>query len=379
MDRHSLTAWHYGDPLVEQRRVEQRPGLVDQWDRVAIEVSGEERLTWLNNLISQKVNAIAPGQTTYGLVLDVQGRVQFFFGISCLPEAVVLDVAATHADGLERYLSSMIFWSQVEVRRLDWARLTVVGQSLLAAGSSSFVGDATAPPPLPNNLAVDLSSVPHVQMLRTHRLGSIPAVDVWVPRSEVVAVWDALAESAAPIGRMAYDALRITGRVPAMEDLDEKTIPHEVPFFLGPEGLAQGATQAGVEADGPTSAAVHLNKGCYRGQETVSRVHNLGKSPRVLVLVHLDGSANRLPELGSPVQAGSRAIGRVGTSIHDADYGPVALALVKRSVVEKLATDPAAVPALSANGVDLAIDPSDVRADSAVRPGKAAIDKLKGR
>ena len=97
-------------------------------------------------------------------------------------------------------------------------------------------------------------------------------------------------------------------------DTDERTIPHEVGWIGGP-GLG----------------AVHLDKGCYRGQETVARVHNLGKPPRMLALLHLDGSADR-PATGDAVLANGRAVGRLGTVVDHVDLGPVALALLKRGV-----------------------------------------------
>lgn len=363
-DGHTLAvAWHYGSPLVEQSRLSPAsPGLVDRWDRVALLVSGEEATTWLNNLISQKVNAIHEGQATWGLVLDVQGRVEHYFGISALPEGLLLDVDAAHADALEDYLRKMIFWSKVELSRLDVAQLSVIGAPFTTFGLTD--ADRAA------------RDVEQKRTYRTRMLGALPITDIWVPRGQVTEHWDQLAEIAAPTGAMAYDALRILARVPDLtRDLDDRVIPHEIPAFIG-RGIA-GATQKEVADEGPTEAAVHLNKGCYRGQETVSRVHNLGKSPRVLVLLHLDGSAGHLPAGGSPLLAGSKQVGRVGSSVHDADYGPIALALVKRAVVEKLAKDATAVPGLICDGVDAAIDPDDAVSDDAARPGRAAINALR--
>ena len=94
-------------------------------------------------------------------------------------------------------------------------------------------------------------------------------------------------------------------------DTDHRTIPNEVGWI---------------------GAAVHLDKGCYRGQETVARVHTLGRPPRRLVLLHLDGSENRLPPAGSPVSYDGRDVGFVGSSARHHELGPIALALVKRNV-----------------------------------------------
>ena len=130
-----------------------------------------------------------------------------------------------------------------------------------------------------------------------------------VPRDRLTAY----AEAAGPAaGLWAFEALRIARGEPRLGlDTDHRTIPNEV-GWIGP--------------------AVHLDKGCYRGQETVARVHTLGRPPRRLTLLHLDGSENRLPAVGSDLLRDGKAVGRVGTSARHHELGPVALALVKRNV-----------------------------------------------
>ncbi|MGV0408168.1 CAF17-like 4Fe-4S cluster assembly/insertion protein YgfZ [Corynebacterium resistens] len=398
------TAAHYGDPLVEQQRLARSIGLVDRWDRTAILVKGEEAHTWLNDLISQKINAINTGQATYGLLLDVQGRVTHQFGIAALPDGILLDCPSRHAAGLADYLTKMIFWAKVEVEVLPLAQLTLVSgllpcidaagalnspspsEELCSALGSPEVTDHDGAPTL-KPLVEAITKLPGGHSWRFRSLRPIGtdgpstamgAIDIWVPRDNVSAAWDILSDYTKPAGHMAYDALRIAARIPEVGiDTDEKTIPHEAAFFTGPR-TAQ-ATTLGSVSDGPTAYAVHMNKGCYRGQETVSRVQNLGKPPRVLVLLHLDGSANRLPAVGSDFTAGGKTIGRVGSSAHDGDLGPIALALVKRGIVEKLASNPQSAPALQADGVDAAIDPADLVRDDAERPGRAAVNQLRSR
>jgi folate-binding protein YgfZ len=110
----------------------------------------------------------------------------------------------------------------------------------------------------------------------------------------------------------AFEALRIAAHVPRLGlDTDHRTIPHEVGWI---------------------ETAVHLNKGCYRGQETVARVHNLGHPPRRLVLLHLDGSEDRLPVHADPVTAADAQVGFVGSAARHYELGPIALALIKRTV-----------------------------------------------
>ena len=140
-------------------------------------------------------------------------------------------------------------------------------------------------------------------------------------------------ELGTPVGMWAWEALRIADGICRVGvDTDERTIPNEA---------------------GLLGRAVHLEKGCYRGQETVARVHTLGRPPRRLVLLHLDGSVDHLPAHGSDVTLDGNVVGAVGSSARHHEFGPVALAMVKRN------TDPSA--SLLADGVaaaqELIVDP----------------------
>ncbi len=114
-------------------------------------------------------------------------------------------------------------------------------------------------------------------------------------------------------GLWAFEAARIAARIPRPGlDSDHKTLPHEI-------GLVEDA--------------VHLNKGCYRGQETVARIQNVGRPPRRLVLLHLDGSVDRLPAHGAPITTGDGAqVGFVGSAARHFELGPIGLGLIKRTV-----------------------------------------------
>ena len=113
-------------------------------------------------------------------------------------------------------------------------------------------------------------------------------------------------------GLAAVDALRVAAWRPRWSaDVDERTLPHELDWLR---------------------TAVHLDKGCYRGQETVAKVHNLGHPPRRLVALQLDGSGSVLPDHGAPVCLGEDAVGVVTSAALHYEEGPIALALVRRNV-----------------------------------------------
>jgi folate-binding protein YgfZ len=141
-------------------------------------------------------------------------------------------------------------------------------------------------------------------------LSVIGGSDLLVPRSSLD---DAVASSGLPlVGHGAWEALRVAAGRPRLGfETDHRTIPHEIGWL---------------------SSAVHLDKGCYRGQETVARVHNLGRPPRRLVRIHLDGTQDELPPPHSPVMLDDRAVGFLGTAVQHAELGPIALAVIKRQV-----------------------------------------------
>lgn len=382
----ATTARHYGRPLIEQSLVDNGAvGVIDGWAHTPILVTGTDAATWLNGFISQKVDAMTAGTASHGLILDAQGRVEHAFGIAAVDtDTFLLDCPGdSDAGALRDFLTRMIFWSQVEVTAPEISLISVVnGPESSGAGTGTPDGFAGLPDT--------------VQFWTARTLGGHRVTDLWVQTPSATQVWDALVDGAPgartgaetgaqPVGGWAADALRIRDRWPLVGvDTDDRLIPHEIPAYIGDDTpSAHGATQLARDDEGPTVAAVHLNKGCYRGQETVSRVHNLGRPPRTLVVLHLDGSAQTTPEVGSPVTAGGRTVGRIGLTVQDADEGPVALALVKRQVIEKLAADRdsggSSTPALTVDGVDAAVDPDDVVVDNSVRPGRAAVNKLTGK
>ena len=180
--------------------------------------------------------------------------------------------------------------------------------------------------------------------------------DIAVPREQLEAAVEELESTGLQlVGLMAYTAERVKALEAEAVDLDEKSIPHEIPHWIG---------------RGERVGAVHLEKGCYRGQETVARVENLGRSPRVLVLLHLDGSAPTMPSPGADIQAKGRRVGKLGTVIDDCDYGPIALGVIKRSALD--------AGQVNIGDVAASIDADSIPVEEGEKAGRAAINKLRG-
>lgn len=340
--------WHYGDPLGEQRTALTGAVLIDRSTRPVITLSGPERLSWLHTISSQHVADLRDGETRENLSLDGQGRVEDHWVQTDLDGILYLDTEPWRGPVLKDFLAKMVFWAKVEVAESDLLVFTLLGPE--AVGLAAKLGIAALPEP---GRAVAL---PGGGLIRRMPWPLPEATfDLLVPSGLDLA--ERL--GVRPAGLWTFEALRVAAARPRLGvDTDERTIPHEVSWIA-------------VDDD---PRAVHLAKGCYRGQETVARVHNLGKPPRVLVLLHLDGSADR-PSTGDEVTAGGRTVGRVGSVIDHVDLGPIALALVKRSVVEALTNgDPASLTAgQSPAAIDLDLLPE---LDGEQR-GRAAVERLR--
>lgn len=342
-------AWHYGDPFIEQRAAATSLAVIDRSHRAVIKVAGEERLTWLNSLTSQSFEQFPDGNSAESLLLDVNGRIEEHFVLTDRESVAWLDTEASHGGSLLGYLTKMVFWSKVEPAATD--ELAVL--TLLGPGIDSPELAALIPVPTEN---YETAALPDNGFVRRMPWPDGGSLDVLVPRAQLAQWWEILTETATPAGIWAYEALRVESLRPRLSvDTDERTIPHEVSWIGGPE----------------SAGAVHLDKGCYRGQETVARVHNLGKPPRHLVLIHLDGSAEGRPETGDQITAAGRTVGRVGTVVEHHMLGPIALALVRRAlpVDSELTAGPCAA----------SIDPDSVPKHDEFQAGRAAVDRLRGR
>jgi folate-binding protein YgfZ len=341
--------WHYGDPLGEQRAAQTDAVVVDRSHRAVLTLAGAERQSWLHSISSQHVAALPDGTTTQNLSLDGQGRVEDHWIQTELGGLTYLDTEPWRGEPLLAYLSKMVFWAQVTPASADLAVLSLIGPRL----ADPAVLEALRVSVLPDEAAaVELPGGGFVRRMPSAEDGPIE-LDLIVPRDAAGTWLNRLTEAGLRrAGVWTYEAHRVAALRPRLGiDTDERTIPHEV-GWIGP--------------------AVHLDKGCYRGQETVARVHNLGKPPRMLALVHLDGSADR-PSTGDPILAGGRAVGRLGTVVDHVDLGPVALALVKRTLPAdtELTTggDVAVAAVLDADS----LPPTDVAG-----AGRVAVDRLRG-
>ncbi len=287
-----------------------------------VTVGGPDAPSWLTTLSSQVVTDMGAGESREMLFLDANGRISHAAGIVWADEVAWL--FTTNAQVLAQFLDSMKFMSRVEVTiRADLTVWGFFAPSVAEEVLAGFGSIWTDPWPgiTPGGTAYSPRSGVHPGEDYPARLGVIPAADTAKVHAELFKRWkevswpletDAGYSLSAPVIAAEPDwrALRIAAWRPYASDIDPRTLPHELDWLR---------------------TAVHLNKGCYCGQETVARIVNLGHPPRRAVFLQLDGSSSLLPPADAELYAGGRKVGTVRASANHFEDGPIALGLIKRT------------------------------------------------
>ena len=265
--------WHFGEPNSEQKALSRGDGWADLSHRGVISITGKDRLTWLHALTTQHLEKLQVATWVDALILDVQGHVIDQLFLVDDGQSTWIHLEKERITPVIEYLNKMKFMLEVEVK--DESENYAV---LRAPGVADAIGGPYA----------------------------------LVPRGELKETTDAFNKSHTQVGLWALEAERVAaGRARLLFEVDHKSLPNELGFL---------------------NKAVHMNKGCYRGQETVAKVFNLGQPPRRLVLLHLDGSMVAMPEHGAKVFLDDKEVGFIGSLARHYELGPIALAVVKRNV-----------------------------------------------
>ena len=264
--------WHFGEPVKEQRALEAGTAWADLSHHNIIAVSGEDRLKWLHDLTTQFVSDLQPGVWMANMILDAKGHIEFQFNVVDDGSTTFLVLDPGYSEQLIEYLTKMKFMLRVDVK--DASNEFAV---LRAPGKPTDIGGPFA----------------------------------LVPRGEVEEMKKTFGGVATQVGTWALDAERVAAHRPRIGfETDHKSIPNEI---------------------GVLNGAVHMKKGCYRGQETVAKIYNLGNPPRRLVMLHLDGSDVGFPAVGTKIENDGIVVGFIGTVARHHELGTIALAVVKRN------------------------------------------------
>ena len=264
--------WHFGEPVKEQRALEAGSAWADLSHLSVVAVSGDDRLKWLHDLTTQFLTDLEVGIWKSAMILDPQGHVEYQFNLVDDGSTTFLTLDPGYAETLVAYLTKMKFMLKVDVRDA-----TSEFAVLRAPGATTDIGGPYA----------------------------------LVPRAEVAQMAQTFGAVATQVGTWALDAERVAaGRPRIAFETDHKSIPNEL---------------------GVLNGAVHMNKGCYRGQETVAKIFNLGNPPRRLVMLHLDGSDVGFPATGTKIENDGVVVGFIGTVARHHELGTIALAMIKRN------------------------------------------------
>lgn len=306
------TPIHYGAPLREQRVLVEKDGLVDLAHLRVLRLSGPDRLTWLNSITTQKIDSLAPGVSTETLVLDPNGRIEGWLKLIDDGEALWA-ISDLNTDATLDFLRKMVFMMRVEIEDLSddyqcFGAITALSETLPVTRTWSdpwpHIGSGSA-----SYAQIDIG---HGVAGTDHPGLETPFVIGIVKRSDLQGL---SANSFDMAGFDAWEALRIAAWRPGRNEIDHKALVGELDLLR---------------------TAVHLAKGCYRGQEAVARVHNLGQPPRRLTFVHLDGSGHIAPDPGTEVLAevrgSERSVGTLTSVTVHWELGPIGLAVVKRNL-----------------------------------------------
>lgn len=359
-NRHNVAA-HFADLAQPQWQLEQGRALADLTDLQIVEVNGPDRLTLLTTLSTQILTTIKPGQSKETLFLDPHGHIRFAAAVIDDGTRTLLIVEPGWGTALVEFINSMRFNARIQVTQRE--NLRVVGRIIKREDHDTHnhpqaQNEPTAQP-LPGSVGTWVDPWP----------GIVEGGASYTPpnfnhpahqRQRVLDIFDAetleptveqwLADGGTLAGSLAWEALRIEDLRPRQTtEVDERTLPPELDWLR---------------------TAVHLNKGCYCGQETIARIVNLGKPPRRLVALQLDGSQAPTVKTGAAVYVGARQVGKITSVARHADLGIMALALVRRGLAAQLEveveTETGRIPALQ----EIVVDPAGKSSASpARRPG----------
>lgn len=299
---------HFGEPFREQRRLAAGDAVVALEDRAVIEVAGPERLGWLDSITSQSVGRLSRGDSTELLVLDPQGHVEHAAGVVDDGDSTWLITDVADAQPLAAWLTRMKFRTQATVDVRPDAVL--IGYVDGGAAAELVRGAFDGEPLVWSDPWQRVSPGGHQYSEVAEHPGASLAWRVAILPADAARQLAERLDAEAVAGLLAAEALRIAAWRPRWAaEVDERSLPHESDWIR---------------------SAVHLNKGCYRGQETVAKVHNLGHPPRRLAALQLDGSDAVVPEPGTPVFAGDDEVGHLTSVARHHEDGPIALAILSR-------------------------------------------------
>lgn len=296
-----VTGWsvpaHYGDPVAEHRAVRESVGLADLSHRGKLRVTSEDRVKWLQSVISNDILPLQQGQGRYSSFLTHKGKMLTYFRVYMQTDAVMLEdvgeIGETTYVALRKFL---LYGTKAKMENCadSWGLLLVSGPKAASTVTSAFGTDVADLKPV--NFVSSIIGGQSALIVRTEETGE-EDYEILLPVDGLITAWERLKEAGKaygikPIGSQAREALRIEAGIPkAGPDLNDEIVPPE----------------ANLE-----DKAFSLTKGCYPGQEVVARMDTYGNVRRHLVGLVVTGSV--VPPRGAKLFSGDREVGWVSSA-----------------------------------------------------------------
>lgn len=290
---------HYGDPVAEHLAVRSGVGISDLSHRGKIRITGNDRITWLQSIISNDILPLQSGEGRYSSFMSHKGKILSYFRVYIFDQDVLVeDVGEVGDSTYQAFRKFLLYGTKAKMANCleTWGTILVSGRSSPSLMQSAFGFDV-------QDLEI-LSTVAHTWegepmiLARTEETGE-KDFELFAPSPVIHSLWDTLLEvgqsmELRPFGLIARESLRIEAGLPRLgPDLNDHIVP--------PEANLEGK-------------AFSLTKGCYPGQEVVARMDTYGSVKRRLVGLVVEGNQGHLPQPGAKIYSGNREVGWVTSS-----------------------------------------------------------------
>ncbi len=311
----------FGDPAGEYQAVRHAAGIIAQQLRGTIELTGGDRVNWLNNLVTNAVKPLQAGQGLYTFAVNLKGRIVFDANVLVRRDVIWLDIDRRWISAARAHLDRYLITEDVKLtdRSDAFEKIALIGPAAAQVIAATITTESRHDT---SDSAADLDKMPELSsreitlpgsqfLLGRHNLAGAPGFELFVPAAKAATCWRRIREvgtgfGARAVGRTALESLRIEAGIPApVSDLNEEVLPAETGRF---------------------DHAVSITKGCYLGQEVVERMRSRGAMARQLV--GLEFSQPVQPPV--PLLRSGAAVGIVTSACMSLGLGrPIGLGYIK--------------------------------------------------
>ncbi len=297
---------HYGSAEAEHAAVRQGVGLADLAHRGRLNVTGEDRVKWLQSVISNDILPLKQGQGIYSSFLTHKGKMLTYFRVYALADSLLLEDVGEIGDATAQALRKFLLYgtkAKMQNWTDSWGLLLLSGPKTAELIKAAFGAEVGGLKPL--SFVTQEIAGQQALLIRTEETGETD-VELLIPSGGTAAAWDKLWSVGRPMGLKPFgiearEMLRMEAGLPkAGPDLNEEVVP--------PEANLEGK-------------AFSLSKGCYPGQEVVARMDTYGSVRRHLAGLVLNDPV--VPPKGAKLFSGEREVGWISSAVRSPSVGSV--------------------------------------------------------